>query len=370
MESTRSKRLFEVDIVKAFAIFFMVVIHVYEQLSVYDHRNVMPDSMFRIIIEFLGGPLAAPVFMFCMGIGMVYTRHDSATDFRKRGLKLLLIGYALNFFRQTLLQLIGLLLGIESDLDIIGGFLNVDIMEFAGMSFLFVGLLKQLKLKSHSMLMVAILMQTVGIWTTRITVRSMTIQCLIGLLLPTGKWVAFPLFLWIIYPVTGIIFGEWIRKVSDRSKLYRKLLLFSGSFSLSYSLVIIYFGWDMKDFFALCNDKYYHQTLMSTLWIIPIVVFALCVSYFLFGFLEKKKAGALISCLSINLNRIYIIQWLIIAYSVAAITVSGKGKMSSPLMICLVGVIVVIFAVCINAIYLKVKKRVTVDRSPVKISSF
>ena len=99
------KRLFEVDCIKFFAIIFMVWIHVYEQFGKYDYREVMPDTLARNFLEFVGGPLAAPVFMFCMGMGMIYTRKQQVSDFVSRGLKLMVTGYLLNFFRQTLLQL-------------------------------------------------------------------------------------------------------------------------------------------------------------------------------------------------------------------------------------------------------------------------
>ena len=39
-----------------------------------DYLREMPVDAFRNTIEFLGGPLTAPVFMFSMGIGMVYTK--------------------------------------------------------------------------------------------------------------------------------------------------------------------------------------------------------------------------------------------------------------------------------------------------------
>ncbi len=91
-KSINTERQTEIDWLKIFAIFFMVIIHVYEELSIINH-DIMPDSAFRIIIEFLGGPLAAPVFMFSMGIGMVYTKNASAEAFAKRGIKLLVLGY-------------------------------------------------------------------------------------------------------------------------------------------------------------------------------------------------------------------------------------------------------------------------------------
>ena len=354
MNNTCSSRLFEVDCVKTFAVIYMVCIHVYEQLSIFDHANVMPDSPFRIAIEFAGGPLAAPVFMFCMGIGMVYTRHNKPADFYKRGIKLLLTGYALNFFRQTLLQLIGLLLEIESDLDIIGGLLNVDILIFAGMSFLFIGLLKQIRVKIFVMCIIAILLQAVSIWAVNLDIGPMALQCIVGLLLPTGKWVAFPLGLWLVYPVSGMLFAEVLRTVSARSDVYKKLMPVCLAFLIAYSSIIIYSGYDIRCFFALCNNSYYHQSLLSTLWIIPIVIVAICISYFLVSPFEHTLIGSSISYCSINLNRIYIIQWLLIAYSVAAITVTGAEKISSPLLVILAGVLFLLTAVGINAIYLMI----------------
>ena len=82
-------RQFEVDCIKFFAIFFMICIHIYEQLGRYDYKHLLPTGFFRNAIEFLGGPMAAPVFMFAMGMGMVYTRHNSSEEFIKRGCHIL-----------------------------------------------------------------------------------------------------------------------------------------------------------------------------------------------------------------------------------------------------------------------------------------
>ena len=67
-------RQLELDVAKVFAILFMVTIHVHEEMSVVNYYWARSDNAFRFILEFLGGPLAAPVFMFAMGVGMVYTK--------------------------------------------------------------------------------------------------------------------------------------------------------------------------------------------------------------------------------------------------------------------------------------------------------
>ena len=84
------KRQLEIDIAKGLAIFFMFLVHCYEN---YGADSIQHQGFFSHLVFFLGGPLAAPVFMFCMGVGMVYTRKQSSKEFLKRGLSLFLIGY-------------------------------------------------------------------------------------------------------------------------------------------------------------------------------------------------------------------------------------------------------------------------------------
>ena len=58
------KRLFEVDAVKFFAMVFMICIHTFEMYETWDYHACKPDSLYHNIMEILGGPFAAPVFMF------------------------------------------------------------------------------------------------------------------------------------------------------------------------------------------------------------------------------------------------------------------------------------------------------------------
>ena len=82
--------------------------------------------------------------MFVMGLGMVYTRHDSPADFVRRGIKLLMAGYLLNFFRQTLLLAVVNAFFKESGYDggsLLGTFLKMNDIEFPGVTGLALSLL-------------------------------------------------------------------------------------------------------------------------------------------------------------------------------------------------------------------------------------
>ena len=343
--------------IKFFAIPFMICIHFYEQFGAFDYKRVVPDTFFRNAIEFIGGPLAAPVFMFSMGIGMLYTRKNTPKDFMWRGARLLITGYVLNFVRQTLPQLIGLAMGIDSGIDITGGLLCVDILPFAGMTFLSVGLMRKLKLSSWQICITAFLLQAAGIHFVRIHFEPGVIQNLLGLLVPTGEWTSFPLTLWLVYPSLGMVFGEYLLKSKDKDKAYRKILICSVVFFAALTSALLYTGYDVRLIYALSENSYYHQSLLSTLWIIPVVMAELAACCLIFRKAEKSRVGTFIRYCSINLNTVYIIQWLIIAYSVAIGILVGFEKTRSPMIIITGGITVTIISIMISVPFAKIKKR-------------
>ncbi len=52
----------------------MVIIHVYENNGI-GGIDPTPHTVLEHILQFLAGPVAAPVFMFSMGVGLIYSRH-------------------------------------------------------------------------------------------------------------------------------------------------------------------------------------------------------------------------------------------------------------------------------------------------------
>ena len=357
-ERINTGRQFEVDCIKFFAIFYMICIHVYEQLGAYEYHNIVPVGVFRNVVEFLGGPMAAPVFMFTMGIGMVYTRHNSPKEFIKRGWKLLFMGFALNFFRETLLEILGnLLLGMDYSFEYIAdGFLNIDILQFAGMTFLIVGLMKKAGIGIGKMLVIGVLFQAIGMWASHLTFSSVIPGNLLGLLLPTGEKVAFPFSLWCLYPFFGIIFAEYLQRVLDKNKFYRMLIVTSVVVTIAFSSCLCWMEYDIRHFYALADNSYYRQTFMSILWIMPFVLLALGISHFIFRRIEQTKAGFFIRFCSQNLNTIYIIQWLLIAWMVAFVTAMDIEAQLQATGIFLVGFLVSVSAIGITMVWKRISK--------------
>ena len=342
------ERRFELDAVKFFAIFFMVMIHVYEYLGPYDTDHVMPDSAFRNIIEFLGGPLVAPVLMFCMGIGMVYTKHNAPGDFIRRGIKLMIMGYALNFFKLTLPQLIGKMIGVEDDFDIIGGFLLVDILTFAGAAFITIGLMRKVHLSIFAMCMIACLLQAVGIWAVNWNIESDVLRGVASVLLPVGFWAAFPLTLWLVYPTFGMAFGEFLKKTADKREMYKKLMIISAVLFTACTVGLVYVGYDLRHSYVVCDNLFYFQTFISSIWSFPLILLAISACFFLFGPLENTKFGRLVSFSGTNLNTIFIVQWLLVSAAKSTVEATETKLDLHPSVIVLLGFIFVAAAIGIT----------------------
>ena len=69
-EKVNTGRQIEMDIAKGFAVFCMIAVHVLGSLA----RQEEAHTLYGGIIEFLGTLPAAPVFMFTLGAGIVYSK--------------------------------------------------------------------------------------------------------------------------------------------------------------------------------------------------------------------------------------------------------------------------------------------------------
>ena len=68
MDSVKAhKRIQSIDVVRGLAVFFMIAVHTLEVFGTTELRQSITGEL----IEFLGGPPAAPVFMTLMGLSMV-----------------------------------------------------------------------------------------------------------------------------------------------------------------------------------------------------------------------------------------------------------------------------------------------------------
>jgi len=314
--SPNGGRQFELDFAKFVAIIFMILVHCYDYSSLYLSSLSAPAandaSSLGTLIEFLGAQPAAPVFMFCMGIGLVYTRHNSPSEFARRGLKLFVTGYLLNLYR-TAFVVAGSLtgaLGEQPLLPLVSAFaLCVDILPFAGLAFLFFALMKKVDASPATATIIVILLLVAANALPKVGSGEEWYCYVAGLLWYQNDFTSFPLMQWLPFPMAGVLFGRRLKAASDKRRFYLLTLAVGlAAFALS-TLLACSRGTDLRTFFT---TAYFDMNLLSTTWALAIVLVLLPTYYFLAGHLREGRLYRLATFCSRNINKIYIWQWLLI----------------------------------------------------------
>ena len=220
-EKVNCSRQSEIDLLKAYPILFMVIIHVYENLSI-GRIDAAPQTWMEHILQFLAGPATAPAFMFAMGVGIVYSGRITPKELWKRGLKLFLGGYILNAARSGILVTIGTILTGRFDPELTKYLLlNGDIFHFAGLALMLTALFMQMKLQPMAIAGISLLMQLGGRYLANLPEMTGDLGYIAGQLYHCTWVCCFPLLQWYVYPALGICFGTVLQHVSDLKAWYK-----------------------------------------------------------------------------------------------------------------------------------------------------
>jgi len=309
-------RQFELDFAKFVAIVFMILVHCYDYSSLYlsslSAVAAAAVSPIGTLIEFLGAQPAAPVFMFCMGVGLVYTRHNTPGEFARRGLKLLITGYLLNLYR-TAFVVGGALsgaLGEQPLLPLVSAFaLCVDILPFAGLAFIFFAVMKKLKVSPAFATLIVFLLLVVANILPDVGGGEQWYSYVAGLLWYQNNFTSFPLFQWLVFPMAGVLFGRQLKATTDKRRFYLVALAIGVVVFALTTLLACSRGIALRTFFT---TDYFDMNLLRATWSLAIVLILLAAYYFLVGGLHEGRLYRLAGFCSRNINKIYLWQWILI----------------------------------------------------------
>ena len=295
----------EYDIVKGLAIIFMVWCHVYRELGA-DTTNpvgIMIDSIF-------GGPFAAPMFMICMGIGICFSRNQGPRQFYTRGFKLIALGYVLNLLRFVVPQIAVCVIKGTPIIwrDMLCELMEVDILQFAGLAFLLIGLARKLKVSNYLLLLVSALFSVAGLLLNDTGTGILFPDLLLGLLWKTQEHAYFTLFHWFVFPVCGMISGKWIKRCKDKTSMYKKLI------PITIPVMIITEGGAilLKNSLLDSFTEYFYMTLIDVIFLLGLFIFWSGVLFLLHEKFPKIRI-ILLQRMSKGINSIFCIHWVIIA---------------------------------------------------------
>lgn len=308
-QNLNTGRQVEIDIMKAVTVvFFMILCHVYE------HDTDGFESTFTWISDMLLGGFAAPVFMFAMGFGMKYSRSRNLNSQYWRGVKLLTFGQVLNVFRYLIPnQLYWSITGDEFYLRSHALNFSSDIMQFAGLAFLFMTLTKQLKFSSFQTLLLAVLMSLIGYVLEGVQTGCYAFDQLLGMFWGTETESYFPLFNWFIFVAAGRLFGKWYKRLPDKGRFYAISAPISALCFAGYLYVITctepgLFGFHDEALHGFCWMRL--PDALACMSCFPIM-FGIC---YWISQLLPEKSYTYISHPSTYINPYYNISWVVIMF--------------------------------------------------------
>lgn len=310
----------------------------------------------------LGRPCAAPVFMFCMGVGVVYSRHSQWDTMVKRGAILYLTGILVNVFEFIMPGFIlGTLLGRWDVFPISGGLFLfcVDILAFAGLAFILLGILKKFELSNKSLIVIAVVMSLIGTFARGsdfgIPILNLFFANFIG---TAGGFGAFPLFDWFIFPVAGLIWGQYFIRAKDKGRFFKFWPIYILVAFVYFFVTYFVFGTGV-----LSNNVhlYYFMTTLDSIFCIIYAHGNIGLCYWLIKFLPEKIL-MVFSILSSNINRIYIAQWLFIPLTIIFISYFVKDDVYNDLQTFIISVCILILSTLVALGYKKLVTQLKLNK--------
>lgn len=357
-ELCNTGRQIEFDIAKAVCILGMVFVHCFEQLALPVTEESSAYYIMTIVLDALFG---AATFMGAMGLGIAYSLKDEREGGKilmSRGVKIFILGYVLGFVRYGLPAW---LFGAYSDkpIKIIYVSLTCDIMPFAGLALLLLGLFKWLKVSDKGIFGVALGMSVLGSFIRFIPVEDPIVSMLLGDFIGTRCTfnelysACFPVPTWFIFVVGGYLYGKALRHCKDVHKYYKIIL------PVSALILAIYLAVAIPNGLGMMNENilyYYQMTTFDALFCFIGMVFVTSVYHFI-SLILGDKVKKVIQSISSNINRVYCIHWVIIGFlDMYLISKGDTFGLSTPLVFVL-GCIIYIVSNLLAALYTKYNKK-------------
>ncbi len=316
-------RQFNFDFIKMIIIFGLVPVHLFERCMLLEDYSVNHigftslDSVLSTIIEFADGTIGACMFMFCLGVGLVFSSRKSPKFLFKRSWVILAAALGLALLTNSISLFIQSQLYQNPELfdGAINWLFSCDILNFAFLTFLFFALVRKLKLPNIAVIAIPVILLIISFFIPKMLFPGNSIATdLIGwFVFQESEYSFFPFMQWLIFPAAGYVFAQYLQKTENRDKFYGKVMLIGAvSFGI-ITAVSILCGVDIVTFFTSYKACIYNKTLLSAVWSLSFVLFWSALIYFL---TRKVSSSSRLHRFAENTSRritvFYCLQWIII----------------------------------------------------------
>ena len=343
-EPVNTGRQRELDIAKGFIVILMSLSHAIEILGWFFDPGSSGGFFWEGFDMLIKG--TAPVFIFCMGISLCYSKRQSASDILRRALEMAGLVILLELFRTLVPCSLEWL--IFRDLDSIEyayQFLCVDILQFATMSLLAIAFFKKLKLHPTAMLAIAVVCSVIGQILTGVSTESMIGDFAVGYIWHSHDTAYFPFLNWFIVLLMGYSLGYMWLRLKDKENFFKLVTPISLVIGIAYYALMVFLG----KWYYFSGGNYCGIGILDVIFMIAIFFATAGISYYVGN--RMPRLSRIFESMGIRLTSIYCIHWTIYAFLYLAL-VCLMGENYLPIWTVLpVGILVVMMADFMSRFY-------------------
>jgi len=307
-------RQYEADMCRFICIVGMVFVHTIEDGFYYVELG-SGETGLGMFLDILGGICGATLFMLIMGLGLSYSHSFNFKKTFIRGVILFVGGYLLSITRLSTWIIAALAGEIDtSGSDLLVPLFTGDIYQFAGLVLIFFALMRKLNIPDWALFPIAVASLLLSYSIPGDLIEDNPILCVfIGILIRQDGYGTFCFFEWLIYPVLGYLFGKLMRRCTNKTGFYWRLLAISGVLIAIYIGLSFPLSIDIPEMFHT-DEAYFTQMPAKVLLSVISLAFFVSLMYFIEIGLHRliPKARTFILAVSEDLPEIYVVHWLIV----------------------------------------------------------
>ncbi|MDY8135936.1 heparan-alpha-glucosaminide N-acetyltransferase domain-containing protein [Aquimarina sp. 2201CG5-10] len=313
-----TKRILAIDLARGVSVLMVVIVHT---LWIYGDISTQSDTWLGEVIHFIGK--GTPMFLIAMGVSFILSRNQSVFLSIKRAFYILAMGYLMNFLKFVFPILIGTVpdnfiqaYGWTSPATIdnmIYLLSTGDILQLAGMSLLFMGIINRFSKNKYVPLVLALSIAVVTREVHGLQIGVPGIDYVLDLLWGAEWNVYFAVFPWFSFILIGMFFGMWYKE-RNKSNNY----LFSRMGIAGILLMLIGGGLCYYNFEYHFGD-YFHLGPGGTLYLAGFNLVILWFANILVTRVKENRVFTFLYYCSKRVTTIYVIQWVLICWGMGAL---------------------------------------------------